>query len=97
MQFQRIKGAEDFYPAEQAVARAIAGKLSEQAQRFGFLEVNMPAIETIKLLTAKSGEQVKEQIFVFEKKGSEELGLRFDLTVPIARMFVAKQKELAKP
>ena len=57
----------------------------------------MPAIETIKLLIAKSGEEVKQQIFVLEKKGTEELGLRFDLTVPMTRMFVTKQKELQKP
>ncbi len=97
MQFQRIKGAEDFYPAEQAIREAIYNKLEEQSKKFGFQKVDMPAIETIKLLTAKSGEEVKQQIFVLEQKGSEELGLRFDLTVPMTRMFVAKQKELQKP
>ncbi len=97
MQFQRIKGAEDFYPSEQAIREALYAKLEEQAKKFGFCRVDMPAIETIKLLTAKSGEEVKQQIFLFEKKGSEEMGLRFDLTVPMTRMFVAKQKELQKP
>ncbi len=97
MQFQRIKGADDFYPAEQAIREAIYAKLAEQARKFGFQRVDMPAIDTLKLLTAKSGEEVKQQIFVFEKKGSEELGLRFDLTVPMTRMFIAKQKELQKP
>jgi len=97
MQFQRIKGAEDFYPTEQAIREAIYNKLEEQAQKFGFQRVDMPAIETIKLLTAKSGEEIKQQLFVFEKKGTEEMGLRFDLTVPMTRMFVAKQKELQKP
>ncbi len=97
MQFQRIKGADDFYPAEEAVREAIYSKLDEQARKFGFIRVDMPAIETIKLLTAKSGEEVKQQIFVLEKKGSEELGLRFDLTVPMTRMFASKQKELQKP
>jgi histidyl-tRNA synthetase len=97
MQFQRIKGAEDFYPAEQAIREAIYNKLEEQSKKFGFQRVDMPVIETIKLLTAKSGEEVKQQIFVLEQKGSEELGLRFDLTVPMTRMFVTKQKELQKP
>ncbi len=97
MQFQRIKGAEDFYPTEQAIREAIYNKLEEQSKKFGFQRVDMPAIETIKLLTAKSGEEVKQQIFVLEQKGSEELGLRFDLTVPMTRMFVTKQKELQKP
>lgn len=95
--YQKIKGAEDNYPKEQAIQKAIAGKLSEQAQKYGFQEVSTPAIETIKLLTAKSGEEVKQQIFVLEKRGAEELGLRFDLTVPMTRMFVTKQKELPKP
>ncbi len=97
MEFQRIKGAEDYYPAEQAKQEAICNKLDETARKYGFQKVNMPAIETIKLLTAKSGEEIKQQIFVLEKKGAEELGLRFDLTVPMARMFVAKQRELQKP
>ncbi len=97
MEFQRIKGAEDYYPKEQAIRKEIALRLAQQARKYGFLEVDTPAIETIKLLTAKSGEEIKEQLFVFEKKGAEELGLRFDLTVPMTRMFVAKQKELQKP
>ena len=97
MSFQRIKGAEDFYPTEQAIREYIYSKLDEQAKKFGFQKVDMPVIETIKLLTAKSGEEIKQQIFVLEKKGAEELGLRFDLTVPMTRMFVAKQKELQKP
>ena len=90
--YQRIKGADDFYPTEQAIREAIYSKLDEQSRKFGFQRVDMPAIETIKLLTAKSGEEVKQQIFVLEQKGSEELGLRFDLTVPMTRMFVSKQK-----
>ncbi|MEK6886224.1 MAG: histidine--tRNA ligase, partial [Nanoarchaeota archaeon] len=52
---------------------------------------------TLELLTAKSGEEIKTQIFVLEKKSTEQLGLRFDLTVPAARLFVQKQKELPKP
>ncbi len=97
MQYQRIRGAEDYYPAEEEAQNKIAQALAEQARKFGFQQVSTPAIETIKLLTAKSGEEVKQQIFVLEKKGSEELGLRFDLTVPMTRMFVTKQREIQKP
>ncbi|MEM3154834.1 MAG: histidine--tRNA ligase [Candidatus Woesearchaeota archaeon] len=97
MQYQRIKGAEDFYPKEEALREYIYRKLDEQARKFGFQRVDMPAIETVKLLTAKSGEEIRQQIFVLEKRGTEELGLRFDLTVPMTRMFVAKQRELPKP
>jgi histidyl-tRNA synthetase len=99
--FQAVKGTADFYPAEKEQLKKVACSLKKTAKSYGFSEVETPAIETLKLLTAKSGEEIKQQIFVFEKKGekkeAEELGLRFDLTVPITRLFVERQKELAKP
>ncbi|RMD57730.1 histidine--tRNA ligase [Candidatus Woesearchaeota archaeon] len=97
MAFQRVRGTEDYPPKEHALHEAIQTRLKEQAKRFGFSQVDTPAIETLKLLTAKSGEEIKEQLFVFEKKGSEEIALRFDLTVPLTRLFVEKQKEIPKP
>ena len=97
MKFQRIRGVEDFYPQEQAIREAIYAKLAEQAKKFGFQSVDVPVVETLKLLTAKSGEEIKQQLFTLEKKGTEEMALRFDLTVPMTRMFVAKQKEMPKP
>ncbi|MBI4451692.1 histidine--tRNA ligase [Candidatus Woesearchaeota archaeon] len=95
--YQAVKGMEDYYPQQKAAQQAIFAKLRQSAQRFGFLEVEPPAVETLSLLTAKSGEEVRQQIFVFDKKGSEELGLRFDLTVPMTRMFVAVAKQVPKP
>jgi len=97
MAFEKVKGSTDFYPEEMSVMTYLSGKFREMARKYSFQEVDSPAIETVELLTAKSGEEVKQQIFVLEKKGSEELGLRFDLTVPQTRMFIAKQKEINKP
>ncbi|MBI4145954.1 histidine--tRNA ligase [Candidatus Woesearchaeota archaeon] len=97
MTYQRVKGTEDFYPRDFALRKAVYDVLADTARKFGFQQVDMPAMETVKLLTAKSGEEVKQQIFVFEKRGAEELGLRFDLTVPMTRMFMSKQRELQKP
>ena len=68
MSFQKVKGMQDWYPAEKAVQRAVFDVLRTTALRFGFQEVEAPAIETLSLLTAKSGEEVKDQIFVLEKK-----------------------------
>ncbi len=48
-------------------------------------------------LTQKQGDEIKQQIFVLEKRGSEECGLRFEGTVSAVRMFVAKQRELKRP
>jgi len=97
MQYQPVKGTEDFYPEKKAVQSAIFEKFREASKSFGFQEIESPAMETLALLTAKSGEEVKSQLFTLEKKGAEDLALRFDLTVPFTRMFVTKQKAMPKP
>lgn len=95
--FQKPKGTEDFYPEEQAVKNRIFSIFRKLCWKYGFSEVETPAFENIDLLTKKSGEEIKEQIFLFKRKDKEDFGLRFDLTVPVTRMFVQKQKELPKP
>jgi histidyl-tRNA synthetase len=97
MAFEKVKGTADFYPEDKAAMYAVYQKFRDVARRYSFQEVESPSFESIDLLTAKSGEEVKTQIFTLEKRSKEELGLRFDLTVPQARMFIAKQKELSKP
>ncbi|MBR9675448.1 histidine--tRNA ligase [Candidatus Woesearchaeota archaeon] len=95
--FQRVKGTEDFYPEEMSFKNSVFSKLKKTATKYNFLEVETPALETVDLLTAKSGEEIKEQIFVLKKRSKEELGLRFDLTIPAARMYIEKQKSIPKP
>jgi len=96
-QFRKPTGTTDFYPEEMSVRKKIFSKLRKTASRFGFNEIETPAFENLDLLTKKSGEEILGQIFTLEEKGDESFGLRFDLTVPITRMFIEKQKELPKP
>ena len=88
---------EDQYPEGKAIQQKIFKVFKDVATRYGYGEVDSPAMESFKILSAKSGEEIKKQIFMIEQRGSESLGLRFDLTVPITRLFVTKQRELAKP
>jgi histidyl-tRNA synthetase len=97
MQFQKPKGTEDFFPEDMETRNKVFGALKEVAESYGFKEVGSPAFETLSLLTKKEGEDIKEQIFTLEKRSTEEFGLRFDLTVPITRMFIEKQKSASKP
>ncbi|MFT4304038.1 MAG: histidine--tRNA ligase [Candidatus Woesearchaeota archaeon] len=97
MSFKAVKGTRDFYPEIMESRISMFNTIRKTAKRYGFNQVDTPAFEEIKLLTAKSGEEVKNQIFVMEKRSNEEIGLRFDLTVPLTRMFIEKQKELPKP
>ena len=98
MTFQKPKGTEDFLPKEMAEREAVFAVLRNASRRFGFNEVDVPVVETQKLLTAKSGQEILQQLFTVEKKGEgEELALRFDLTVPMTRLFIEQQRVVAKP
>jgi len=63
---------------------------------YGYDEIETPAFEFLDVLTAKCGPEVKEQIYAFKDKAGRDLGLRFDLTVPLARV-VASHPDLPKP
>lgn len=97
MTFKNVKGTQDFYPEDKAVLSALKKKLVDVATKYNFKEIETPVFENIDLLTAKQGEEILSQIFTLEQKGKEKLGLRFDMTVPSARLFVSKQKEISKP
>jgi len=97
MKSQKPKGTVDQYPTECALRLKIFDIFRLTAAKFNFQEVESPAFEELNLLTEKEGEETKKQIFTLEQRGEEKFGLRFDLTVPLARMFLQKQKELPKP
>ncbi|MEK6874275.1 MAG: histidine--tRNA ligase [Nanoarchaeota archaeon] len=97
MKFQRPKGTIDYYPREQAVKNNVFSVFRRVASLFNFSEVESPAFEEWSVLCEKEGDEIKQQVFTLEQRGNERFGLRFDLTVPLTRMFVQLQKELQKP
>lgn len=97
MKFQKVKGTVDYYPEDMSTRNQIFDSLKRTAASFNFMEIEPAALESMKLLTCKSGEEIKKQIFVLEKRSKEEIGLRFELTASMARMFVKKQKCIQKP
>ena len=96
-QFKKPSGTVDFFPEDMAIRKSIFRKFMAVAEKYNFKQIETPAFESLNLLTRKEGEEIKQQIFVLEKKGEEEFGLRFDITVSAARMFIEKQRSLAKP
>jgi len=85
-EFQPPKGMKDILPEEMAKRKEIYVKIRSVLDRWNYTEVEPPALEDLKTLTAKSGEDVKNEIYLLQDKGGRELGLRFDLTVGLARM-----------
>ncbi len=90
--FQVVKGMRDFWPAEMLRRQFVQQIMSDVAQRWGFLPTDTPALESFGLLAAKGGggEEIKKEIYYFKDQGNRELGLRFDLTVPTARLVASK-------
>ena len=95
---QPVKGTRDFYPEQMALRTWLYNKIRAVSERFGYQEYEGPILEYIALYAAKSGEElVKEQSFVLTDRGGDELTLRPELTLTLARMVAQKQNALVKP
>ena len=95
--YDRLKGFRDFYPEEMAARRAVIDTLEDAAARYGFREIDTPALERTEMYADKSGEGIVEELYAFEDRGGREVSLTPELTPTVARMVVAKQQALSKP
>jgi histidyl-tRNA synthetase len=92
---QVLKGFRDYLPQEQGARRKIMAKISEVFERFGFAPIDTPALESFDLLSGSIGEEEK-LIYKFEDLGGRTVALRYDLTVPLARV-LSNYPDLPKP
>ncbi|MCR4368999.1 MAG: histidine--tRNA ligase [archaeon] len=98
MKFQTVRGMRDFLPEQAKKKQFIEDFIRKVFESYGFEPLQTPIVEDFELLAAKGsgGEAIKEEIYYFKDKGERELGLRYDLTVPLARV-VASNPMLARP
>jgi histidyl-tRNA synthetase len=97
-QIPTVKGARDFYPEQMALRNWLYDNMKRISQKFGYQEYDGPFLETLELYAAKSGEElVKEQSFVFNDRGGEQITLRPELTPSLARMVATKAGQLPRP
>src|SRR6185295_17304095 len=59
--------------------------------------IDTPALEYLEILTGKGGEETDKQLYQFKDHGDRNVGLRFDLTVPLARFAAQHLAELGTP
>lgn len=64
---------------------------------FGFAPIDTPALEYLEVLAGKGSEETDRQLYHFTDQGGREVGLRFDLTVPLARFAAQHIAELKTP
>ena len=64
---------------------------------YGFVPIDTPALEYLEILTGKGSEETDKQMYRFTDHGGREVGMRFDLTVPLARFAAQHVHELGLP
>jgi len=96
------RGMRDFLPADVRRREYVIGIIKEVYERYGFEPLETPAVENIETLTGKYGEEGNQLIYkilkrgVHESTGEADLALRYDLTVPLARVVAEYRDKLPK-
>jgi len=99
---QPARGMRDFLPADVRRREYVIGVIKEVYERYGFEPLETPAVEDIETLMGKYGEEGNQLIFKILKRGvhagtsEADLALRYDLTVPLARVVAEYRDQLPK-
>ena len=91
-----LPGFMELLPQDQILFNIMYDTIRSTYERFGFLPLDTPTIELSEVLLAKAGGETEKQIYRFNK-GENDLSLRFDLTVPLARYVAQHYNELVFP
>jgi histidyl-tRNA synthetase len=91
-----LPGFMELLPADQISFNRMMDTIRIVYEQYGFVPIDTPAIERADVILAKVGGETTKQIYRF-LKGDNELALRFDLTVPLARYVAEHANELAFP
>ena len=96
------RGMRDFLPADVRRREYVIGIIKRVYERYGFEPLETPAVENLETLQGKYGEEGDRLIFKILKRGEHEatgeadLALRYDLTVPLARVVAEHQAKLPR-
>jgi histidyl-tRNA synthetase len=95
--FQPVRGMRDLIGEEAQAFTTIISKARETAQLYGFKEVITPHVEPLELLSAKSGEEIRQRMFIFKDLGERQVALRPEFTASVARLVTTSLKNEPKP
>jgi len=93
---QTLKGFRDFLPAEKRKRDFVAQSMRTVFERHGFAPLETPTLEYASLLLGKYGDEADKLVYTFEDRGERQVGLRYDQTVPTARVLAQYQNDLPR-
>lgn len=85
IQPRTLKGFRDYLPASMIPRERLMETARHTFRSFGFAPIDTPTLEYLEILTGKGSDETDRQLFSFTTNGGREVGMRFDLTVPLAR------------
>lgn len=91
-----LPGFRDFLPETLAIRKRVIAIFTEVFEKYGFQPLETPTLEYQDILLGKYGEEAEKLMYLFQDGGGRDIGLRYDLTVPTARV-VSQYPNLPKP
>jgi histidyl-tRNA synthetase len=97
IQPRTLKGFRDYLPQTMLAREEIMDTARRVFRSYGFAPIDAPALEYLEILLGKGGVETDKQLYRFQDHGGRDVGLRFDLTVPLARFAAQHINELGTP
>lgn len=91
-----LPGFMELLPKDQVVFNRLVDIIKTNFEKYGFLPIDTPVLEKAEVLLAKGGGETEKQVYEFTK-GTTDIAMRFDLTVPLARYTVEHFSDLNFP
>ena len=89
IQPRTLKGFRDYLPQQMMPREELIDRAKKVYRSYGYSPIDTPALEYFEILGGKGSDETDRQMYRFTDNGGREVGMRFDLTVPLAR-FVAQ-------
>lgn len=92
-----LRGFRDFLPEDMIPRIEMIGKIEEVYRAFGFVPLETPTLELADVLLGKYGEEANSLMYIFQDRGNRDVGMRYDLTVPLSRVVAQHQSKILFP
>ena len=92
-----LKGFRDFLPESMMPRERVIDTARRVYRSYGFAPIDTPALEYLEILTGKGSDETDRLMYRFKDHGDRDVGMRFDLTVPLARFVAQHAHELGTP
>ena len=91
------RGFRDLLPDQMLARQQMIDTIRGVYENYGFVPLSTPAVEFLDVLSGSAGAEAQRSIFRVTNPEKEDLGLRFDLTVPLARVIAEHKQNLPRP